>query len=478
PTAEIYIREARRLYRACHATAMEARLQIDYKGLLEPDDEGEYMPLPPAATADVPRTLPNLDVDYLLKSSLAIVAETDRQSLWHRIMNVVIECSGAQRGYFIIREGDELAIRAESDIAEKARVRTDLRKLSETENICKAIVRYVFHTRERVLLADACHSGDFCLLPEVQALQLRSVLCLPVIKQNDLVGVLFLENRLAEGVFTPEKVEMTELLTSHIAISVQNARLLAETREHQAKIQRLNAELERRVLERTAQLAAANKELESFSYSVSHDLRAPLRSVTGFSRLLLTRHSAQLDREGLDYLERVCRASERMDLLIDDLLKLSRITQAGIKRTAVDVSALAAEIVLELKAATPDREVEVDIDPGIELQADPGLLQIALQNLLANAFKFTRLTTPARIRLEALDTAIGKGFIVRDNGVGFDPTLAPQLFAPFQRLHTSGQFEGMGIGLAIVQRIINRHGGHIRAESSPGNGAAFFVELP
>ena len=245
----------------------------------------------------------------------------------------------------------------------------------------------------------------------------------------------------------------------------------------------LNRTLEARVEQRTHELTLANRELESFAYSVSHDLRAPLRTVEGFSRLLGERFSAGMGPEALDYLSRVRNAANRMDALIDALLKMSRITRDPLRHAAVDMSALAAEVVAELRQDEPGREVEVEIEPGLLAGGDPALLRNLLQNLLGNAWKFTAGRSPARIRFcrdtEAGAAADGKAaFLVRDNGAGFEPAYASKLFRPFQRLHGADEYEGHGIGLATVKRIVERHGGSIRAEGCVGEGATFRFTLP
>jgi signal transduction histidine kinase len=252
---------------------------------------------------------------------------------------------------------------------------------------------------------------------------------------------------------------------------------IKERRRAEDEVRRLNVELERRVMDRTAQLAAANKELEAFSYSVSHDLRAPLRSIDGFSQVLLKHYREQLDPQGQNYLERVRASSQRMGQLIDDLLNLSRMTRGELRREPVDLSAVARAVAGELQQAEPDRQVTFVIADGLVVDGDPRLLRVVLENLLDNAWKFTGKHPRARIEFGRTQRDGDTVYFVRDNGVGFNMAYADKLFGAFQRLHTRAEFEGTGIGLATVQRIIHRHGGGIRAEGAEGQGATFYFTL-
>ena len=242
-------------------------------------------------------------------------------------------------------------------------------------------------------------------------------------------------------------------------------------------LQRLNEELEQRVRDRTAQLEAVIKELDAFAYSVSHDLRAPLRSIDGFSRIMLEEQQDRLDEKGKDYLRRVCAGSQRMGELIDDLLRLSRVSRAELIYADVDLSGLAHMIADELQKVHPERTVQFEIADGIIGRGDSQLLRIVLENLFDNAFKFTRDNKNAKIEF-GIDKKVGELFyFIRDNGVGFDMEYSNKLFGVFQRLHARSAFEGTGIGLATVQRIIYRHGGRIWAEAEVGRGATFYFTL-
>ena len=252
----------------------------------------------------------------------------------------------------------------------------------------------------------------------------------------------------------------------------------------EAEIRSLNAGLEERVGTRTAQLETTNKELETFAYSVSHDLRAPLRTIDGFSQMVLEDAGDRLTVEDREHLQRVRAAAQHMAKLIDDLLGLSRASRMDLLRKDVDVSAMATAVLDELQDAQPQRRVEVAVAPGMRAEADAQLLHIILVNLLTNAWKFTSKHEEARIEVGVSDSD-GSGhhdqkraFFVRDDGAGFATDRAAQLFGAFQRLHTADEFEGDGIGLATVQRLVLRHGGRIWAEAEVEKGATFFFTLP
>jgi len=253
---------------------------------------------------------------------------------------------------------------------------------------------------------------------------------------------------------------------------------ISERKRGEDELLALNAELEGRVKTRTAALEAANREMEAFSYSVSHDLRAPLRSIDAFSQILLREHAAGLDPEARRVLDIVVRNAQHMGQLIDDLLTLSRVGRKNLDRTPVDMEPLARSVVEELQAAQPGRTVEFDIGPLASAFGDAGLLRQVWVNLFDNAVKFTGPVQLAKVEVRCEPGPRECRFTVRDNGVGFDPRYSDKLFQPFQRLHQTSEFEGTGIGLAIVARIVRRLGGEVWADGAPGEGATFGFSLP
>lgn len=300
---------------------------------------------------------------------------------------------------------------------------------------------------------------------------IRSYLAVPVISRSgEVLGGLFLGHS-RPGVFTAGVEATIVTLASHAATAVDNARLYEQAR-------RLNETLEDRVRQRTSELQHLNAELEAFNYSVSHDLRAPLRGISGFSQVLLQDHGASLPDVVRHYLGRIAANTTRMSQLIEGLLDLSRLSCTELRVGEVDLTALAHVTVAGLREREPDRDVEVTVAPGLVVRGDRTQLGLVIENLVGNAWKFTRHRNRARIEVGAVDLAGERAIFVRDDGVGFAPTQAGKLFAPFQRLHPRSEFEGDGVGLATVQRIVHRHGGRIWAESAPDAGATFYFVLP
>ena len=348
-----------------------------------------------------------------------------------------------------------------------------LRELGAIQSLLSQVERYFFEFRDRtidtvalivaagvmiILTAGAVVSVGFIPRLGKQVMELRAVIqsigagnlsqSVPV-DSRDEIGDVFREvDRMRQGL-----LESTEQLQ-------QANRQLAGAKAH----------LETRVEERTAELATANKELESFAYAVSHDLRAPLRSIHGFAQALLEDYGDKLDEQGQDFTKRLQAASVRLGSQIDGILRLSRVSRAKIGHKKVDLSRMASGVLEELKRTDPERSIEIKIEPNIVVIGDEALLRVALQNLLENSWKFTSGKTKPRIELGTERSNGHLSYYVRDNGAGFDMAYSDKLFKPFQRLHSTREFKGDGIGLATVARVVHRHDGKVWAESSPGNG--------
>lgn len=294
----------------------------------------------------------------------------------------------------------------------------------------------------------------------------RGIVCVPMIVQGHPIGALTCI-RFRPVVHDEEEVRFVRSLASHVALAVANARLHAEGYHTQEVLRG-----------RTRELELVVDELEAFAYSVSHDVRAPLRSIEGLAQLIEDELAPTLPDEPRDWLRRLRGATVHLTELVDALLALSRVSRWRLQVAPVDLSALAAEVVAEVREREPARSVEVRIEPGIATFADAALLRVALMNLVENAWKFTARTTAPRIEIGCGQDGTGQTiYFVRDNGAGFDPTHAARLFEPFERLHRAEEFPGTGIGLATVSRVVRRHGGDAWAESSPGQGATFFFTL-
>jgi signal transduction histidine kinase len=308
--------------------------------------------------------------------------------------------------------------------------------------------------------------GDRRIPPELQALGMRAIHSVPITVGSRKIGVLSVYLP-GVSIFLDDETALLQLLAEQCGVVLEHRRLFDE-------VTTLNRTLEHNISE----LRALNDELGAFAYSVSHDLRAPLRAIDGFSQILLEDKGPALGDDGRGHLDRVRSAAIRMGVLIDDMLLLSRLTREEMRLTSVDLTALARTVVDELRAREPQRKVDFEANGVLPAQADERLLRIALTNLLGNSWKFSRHRDPAHISFGA-ETRDGENvFFVKDDGVGFDMRYAQRLFGAFQRLHNTSEFEGTGIGLATVQRIVHRHGGRVWAESEIGKGTSMYFTLP
>lgn len=311
----------------------------------------------------------------------------------------------------------------------------------------------------------------------------RSEIALPLISRGSVLGALTIHSTQGSA-FSREDIAVFQTMADQLANAVANASLydqlqneLARRRLVEVQIRKLNAELEKRVHQRTAALEDATKEMETFSYSVSHDLRAPLRSISSYSRILSRDFSHLLNEEALRMLERVIESASYMSDLIDDLLRLSKVTRQGLSLSTVNLTALAQVSLEELESHHPEHKPRVELAANLSARGDEHLLRLVMSNLLSNAWKFTGKTPDPWIGFGSEKRNGEIVYFVRDNGVGFDMQYANKLFGTFQRLHAQDEFPGMGIGLAIVQRVIHRHGGRVWAEGKPHEGAAFYFTL-
>jgi light-regulated signal transduction histidine kinase (bacteriophytochrome) len=298
---------------------------------------------------------------------------------------------------------------------------------------------------------------------------------LPLYRGEVMVGMLGAANR--PSGYDEALVDHLQPFAATCAVLIEANRNSQRRRHAENLLRNMNLELEDHVNQRTAELQASIKELESFSYSVSHDLRSPLRGINGFSRLLQQDYGDRLDDQGREYLNRICAATLRMSELIDGMIDLAQLTREPIHLAEVDLSRLAETITRELQAAEPGRRVEFTAAQGIRARGDERLLRVALQNLIGNAWKFTARREVAHIEFGTRRTGNSLAYFIRDDGAGFDMRYADKLFGAFQRLHGVKEYAGTGIGLATVHRIVQRHGGLVWAEGEVDKGSTFYFTL-
>ena len=455
-----------------------------------------------ASTADT-----RIDLDSVIKATRSISSELKQERLLGTLMRIMLENAGAQRGALFLTEKTEPVLMNRLDISEgntgqeKPEAKTllkDLEKNAESDPDlwpATSVVRFVTRKQTELLLDDASLDERFSRDPYIKRHKPRSILCAPIIHKSRLRAILYLENNLAAGSFTDRRLETLSMLTAQAAISLENVQMYEQTeklnfslqkeveerKRAEAEVRILNVDLEERVRRRTAELEIANKELESFSYSVSHDLRAPLRHIDGYSQILEEDAASKLDESEQKSLLKIRAGVGRMNELIEDMLKLARVTRSEINLEKINLSVMAGEIVRNLQDTEPGRDIEIHIADNLIARCDGRLIRNVLENLLGNAWKYTSKNPPERQPARVLfqqnpEGAVGE-FMIQDNGAGFDMKYADKLFGTFQRLHKNEEFEGTGVGLATVRRIILRHGGQIRAQAEPQKGATFYFTL-
>jgi len=459
--AELYYGAARHMYRSCRADRKGGLLQQRHPY----DAPDNVVRAEKTVDLNASATLPNLDFNYLIKSALALSAEVDLNQLMQKIMTVVLESSGAQHGYLLIKDADELLVAAESHAGTKHIVNRLHLSLDQNSNICRAIINYVLRTRKKVLLHDAMTEGDFQDSPEVQALRLRSVLCLPIIKQNELIGLLYLENRLSAGVFTAEKSDITELLTAQAAISLENARLLEQTRQAYTKLQ----ENQEHMLQ-MEKLSA----LGTLVGGVAHEINNPLMGVMNFVEFAADR---SIDEKSKEILAQALQQIHRIKKIVSNMLVFvhTRSTPSGNCRIAevIKQSLLLLDGELSKDGITIQVDAAEDL-PAIHCSADS--LQQILVNLILNARDALAGSRQPHIKIMVKPIEEMLELSVTDNGSGIPPDVQSKIFDPFFTTKPPGK--GTGLGLSVIRRLIQDVGGSIQVESLPGHGCCMRLRFP
>ncbi len=473
-TAGVFLKQAAFLYKKVQAKRKEAVLLEKYSKYFK---EEPLAPLP--VIAKPAHKFSNIDTDYLMKSCLVIPVETEEKVLLHKIMNVVLESSGAQNGYLIIEESGDLIIRAESHITEKHIVRTTARDLGEYKNICHAIVRYVYRSQEVVLLENASEKGKFKDSLEVQALKLKSVLCLPVIKQNRLIGILYLENSLADSVFTPERTELTKFFTYQTAISWENARLIEKMKQAESDLQEHREHLEEMVEARTNELRQAQKNLivaerlavlGQLSGSISHEIRNPLNVISS-SAYYLKLKLPKADKKISEHIQRIEVEIKNSIEIIDSLLSLSGMKEP--QKKPLKIHSIIDDVVIASQIPKEVRLIKKLPKAQIFVNVDKGQLYMAFYNIIKNSLE--AMNGKGVFTIEAGKKGRGSiEILFKDTGTGIIPENINKIFQP---LFTT-KARGIGFGLSICKMIIQKHEGTIAVTSDVGKGTVVVVRLP
>jgi Bacteriophytochrome (light-regulated signal transduction histidine kinase) len=391
------------------------------------------------------------------KRLIAAIQELSLARDLPRIMEIVRgvarRLTGADGATFVLREGDNCHCADEDAIAPLWK--------GKRFPLSACVSGWVMTHRQAAVIEDI-HEDPRIPAEEYRPTFVRSLAMVPIRKEAPIAAIGNYWARPHRP--TEEELELLQALADSVGVAMENVKVYAE--------------LENRVRLRTRELENANQELESFAYSVSHDLQSPLRAMLGYAGMIREDFGDRLPEGVLEYLERLKEAGDRMGVLIRDILKLARLPNGQVAKEEVDLSALAREVAERLASERGGKKPRVDIRPGAVARGDPGMLRIVLENLFGNAWKFTARTREPRIEFGFVDGPSGREFFVRDNGAGFDERHAARLFKPFQRLHAQGEFSGSGVGLATVRRVVVKHGGEVRAVGRVNEGATFYFTLP
>jgi signal transduction histidine kinase/tetratricopeptide (TPR) repeat protein len=469
-------REARRGYHLWGAAGKVAMLEEEFAELSIRGSDGPVI------------TPARLDLLSVQKAAGAISAKIEVRDLIHTMMTIVMESAGADRGVLLLERDGAWQIEACADLGNEG-VEIGFASNPRLEattgvstGVAWSVVNYVLGTQAPVTINEPLRDLRFGKDPYVIRVVPRSILCVPVVNQGRTTGIIYLENKLGPDVFSADRRDVIDILTGQIAISLENATLYAGLKKTEEETRRLNAELEQRVQERTADLHRSNQELEQFAYIASHDLQEPLRKVSSFAQLLASQYKGKLDADADEFIGYMVDGALRMQNLIRSMLAYSRLGRKDQPYAPADTNAVLAQALANLQMAIDESGAVVSGASLPNVLADEVQLVQLFQNLIANAIKFRGAEKPL-IHVEAEQMGAEWRFCVRDNGIGIDPQFAERIFVIFQRLHTREEYAGTGIGLAFCKKIVERHGGRIWLESQPPvngakGGAVFCFTLP
>ncbi len=464
--APFHIKKSLSLYQQSGASAKQIQIEQQFAALLSNKEP----------SAQQSTSLENvLDIDYLTEATLNITQQTDFEPLIKTILQSIMARLGAKTGYLMIAEDEGLNIIAKATKKTSVDVKIQHGNHLSHKNLSSAITNYVLRTGETVVLGNAQREGAFTTDLTVQKQSLKSLLCLPLLKQKKVLGILYFENSLIESVFTSTQIELAQTLTAQAAITLENNLLIRNMQQRQEEIETLNKELELRVAERTESLNKSNEELKSFAYVVSHDLKAPLRAINQLSSWIAEDYADAFDDDGREQMALLQSRARRMHEMIEGILQYSRVGRLKEPREAVDIRRLLDDVIDGL---SPAQNIQLVIQPDLPIiQCERVRLFQIFQNLIDNAIKYNDKER-MKITISSEPTATDWQFCVADNGPGIDKKYQQKIFQLFQTLSPKDQSKGTGIGLSMIEKVVNNWKGKVWIESDVGQGCQFFFTIP
>lgn len=416
-----------------------------------------------------------LDVNFLLDATHSITRQQGFNLLLSTIVQAVMERLGAKTAYLLIENKKQLEVMARGDKHDFVEVKIKNNKNIATENLSMAIVNYVFRTGEMLVIKNASKESDFSTDETVQKQQLKSIFCIPLVLKQNVLGVLYLENKLISSVFTHEQIELTKLLTAQAAVALQNTKLIKNMKQNQREIESLNINLEQRVEERTDALNRVNEELNNFAYVVSHDLKAPLRAINQLAGWVAEDYASSFDQQGREQIALIGSRAKRMHEMIDGILQYSRIGRVKEDAEKVDLIELIQDVIHLI--APPDNIKVKVMTPFPIVKGEKVRFYQVFQNLIDNAIKYNDRDLGV-IELSCIAQDDCWQISIEDNGPGIAKKYQEKIFHLFQTLKPKDQAESTGIGLSLIEKMVTHWGGKIWIESEQGEGSAFIFTIP